>query len=349
LPEEAALKVEEVFDEELEAAKSESQGALDEEVAKLKALQSSEDSQSPKVTQTGNPVASGPTETAVSIKDANLTHQHMDPPVSANCSASYEDCRSTKCCSDPGLQCYEKNRWWAMCRATCIPGAADPADVDPEHWSCRKFGERSKGRPVEPGECHGVHDNCMGSKCCKDPGFACFAKNGTFGRCMPECAPGPQYFDLDNGDPWSCHQVGAAALSTVGNWTKANCSGDADDCRESRCCATSGLQCYEVGGKSARCFASCPQEGGSPCTELGYRTPPPPAELPDGPLGGKVGWWVEGSCSKDGEDCSGTLCCVGAGMQCYQKDSKHAACAGECQANSTWTCKELGTRSWGPA
>ncbi|CAK0869980.1 unnamed protein product [Prorocentrum cordatum] len=282
-------------------------------------------------------------------EDPNSTHQHTQLSASARCSASHEDCRSTKCCSDAGLQCYEKSEWWAMCRARCIPGVADPADVDPEHWSCRKFGERSKGRPVEPGECHGVHDNCMGSKCCKDPGFACFAKNGTFGRCMPECAPGPQYFDLDDGDPWSCRQVGAAALSTVGKWTEANCTGDADDCRESKCCATSGLQCYEVDGEAAQCRPSCLREDGSPCTELGYRTPPPPAELPDGPLGGKVGWWVEGSCSKDGEDCSGTLCCVGAGMQCYQKDSKHAACAGECQANSTWTCKELGTRSWGPA
>merc|ERR1719382_1795248 len=104
----------------------------------------------------------------------------------------------------------------------------------------------------------------MGSKCCTDPGLACFAKTATFARCMPECALGPQYFDLDDNDPWSCHQVGAAALSTVGNWTKANCSGDVDDCRKSRCCATSGLQCYEMGSQWAQCRPSCSQEGGGP-------------------------------------------------------------------------------------
>ncbi|CAK0885132.1 unnamed protein product [Prorocentrum cordatum] len=337
MPEEAFLKVEEVLDQEIVGTESESQGALREEEAKLKKVHGSVEAE-----------ASGHTATEVSAEGLNSTHRHRKPPASAKCSASHEDCRSTECCSDPGLQCYEKNKWWAMCLVACIPGAPDPADVDPEVWSCREIGERSGGRPIEPEECHDVHDNCMDSKCCKDPGFACFTKNDTFARCMPQCAPGPQYFDLDNGDPWSCHQVGAAALSTVGNWTKANCSGDADDCRESRCCATSGLQCYEVGGKSARCLASCP-EGGGPCTELGYRTPPPPTELPSGPLGGKVGGWVKDSCSQDGADCSGTSCCVGRGMQCYEKDSAHATCADKCHANSTWSCKKLGTRSWGLA
>jgi hypothetical protein len=366
MPEEAVLKVEEIFDEEIEATEAESQGALDEEDTKLKNLRGSietkakgsQSSNASDVSQTGNSsVANGPTETELSIKDLNLTHRHIEPPASAKCSASHEDCRTTMCCSDPGLQCYEKNKWWAMCRAQCIPGVADPADVDSEHWSCKKFGERSPGKPVNQEECHDVNSNCMDSKCCSDPGFACFAKNDTFARCMPECAPGPQYFDLEDSSPWRCHQLGAAALSTVGNWSEASCSGDVDDCRKSRCCATSGLQCYEMGSHWAQCRASCSQEEDEPsgrglawtCKKLGYRTPPPPTELPNGPLGGKVGRWVKDSCSKDGEDCSSTSCCVGRGRQCYQKDSAYATCADECQTNGTWSCKELGTRSWGLA
>jgi len=350
MPEEAVLKVEEVLDEEIEATESESQGALDEEDARLKKLQGSieaeaEGSQSTNASNVS--LAGGPTEMKASIEDLNLTHQHREPPASAKCSASHEDCRTTMCCSDPGLQCYEKNRWWATCRANCIPGAADPADVDPERWNCTEYGVRSPGKPIDQEECHDVYGNCTDSKCCTDPGFACFTKNDTFARCMPDCAPGPQYFDLDNNDPWSCHQVGSAALSTVGNWTKANCSGDEDDCRESSCCATSGLQCYEMNSQRAQCRPNCSTPW--TCTELGYRTPPPPTDLPNGPLGGKVGRWVKDSCSKDGEDCSSTSCCVGRGRQCYQRDSKYATCADECQKNSTWRCKELGTRSWGLA
>jgi len=48
-----------------------------------------------------------------------------------------QDCRTSKCCSDSGFTCYEKNQWWASCKASCTPGI-DQNDP-PEHqtpWSC---------------------------------------------------------------------------------------------------------------------------------------------------------------------------------------------------------------------
>jgi len=57
------------------------------------------------------------------------------------------DCRESKCCADPGFQCYEKNDYWAACKEACVPGSMDPED-DAEHrvpWSCKKLGDRTPG------------------------------------------------------------------------------------------------------------------------------------------------------------------------------------------------------------
>lgn len=286
-------------------------------------------------------------ELAAHKKAVNLT----------GCPAAGEDCRDARCCSDPGLQCYSKSEFWATCREECIPDVPDPADADADPWSCKKLGERTPGKAVDQEDCPDAEDNCLKSKCCKDAGSACFTKNDTFGRCLPVCTPGPQYADLDNGDPWSCHQVGPATPSTVGKWTQEECAGDEADCSHSRCCATSGFKCYEMNQGWAQCKLNCTKEppedraweGSWTCKELGYRTPPAPAALPDHPVGGKVGRWVKDACSKDGEDCSNTSCCVGRGKQCYSKDDEYATCADECNKNSTWSCKELGTKSFGLA
>jgi hypothetical protein len=112
-----------------------------------------------------------------------------------------------------------------------------------------------------------------------------------------------------------------------------------------------------MGEDWAQCKPNCtegpsedtPWESGWSCKELGYETPPPPTELPNQPLGGKVGRWVKDKCSKLDEDCSDTSCCVTRGTKCYQKNNTYATCAIDCNKNSTWSCKELGTRSWGLA
>merc|ERR1712151_1488537 len=36
-------------------------------------------------------------------------------PLSSVCSAAADNCIGSKCCSDPGFQCYQKNSFWAQC------------------------------------------------------------------------------------------------------------------------------------------------------------------------------------------------------------------------------------------
>merc|ERR1711924_496032 len=55
----------------------------------------------------------------------------------------------TMCCQDDGMQCYEKNEYWAACEIDCAPGV-DVRDETHEQtpWTCRKLGKRTPGRAV---------------------------------------------------------------------------------------------------------------------------------------------------------------------------------------------------------
>lgn len=61
------------------------------------------------------------------------------------CAGAGKDCRASKCCQDQGLQCYEKNEYWASCNATCEArrGTAEGA------WTCRVLGH-GQAPPVAP-------------------------------------------------------------------------------------------------------------------------------------------------------------------------------------------------------
>merc|ERR1712187_342890 len=53
------------------------------------------------------------------------------------CSDSSEDCRSTRCCNDASMKCYEKIKYWAGCKTSCEPGR-DPNDPKEYQspWTC---------------------------------------------------------------------------------------------------------------------------------------------------------------------------------------------------------------------
>jgi hypothetical protein len=66
------------------------------------------------------------------------------PLASSTCSVMAENCRRTRCCREPGQQCFEKNHLWAGCKYSCKPGI-DPTDAV-EHqssWSCTTLGPRT--------------------------------------------------------------------------------------------------------------------------------------------------------------------------------------------------------------
>jgi len=53
-----------------------------------------------------------------------------------------ENCLTTRCCMNSAWTCYEKDQWWASCKASCTPGI-DPTDPDQHRtpWSCRVLGQ----------------------------------------------------------------------------------------------------------------------------------------------------------------------------------------------------------------
>jgi len=65
--------------------------------------------------------------------------------ASIACAGHGVDCRKTSCCSQPGLQCFEKDNWWASCKEHCIPGSLDPEDPPGKKtpWTCKAIGPRS--------------------------------------------------------------------------------------------------------------------------------------------------------------------------------------------------------------
>lgn len=140
------------------------------------------------------------------------------------------------------------------------------------------------------------------------------------------------------------------------------CSASGEDCTKSQCCDEAGLQCYE---KTHRNWATCREActpGPDPtdanadtwtCKELGPRTAgeaPPSAPRPKAD-------WVDKLCSRNGEDCSKSMCCKAAGNQCFKKDNRWATCRSDClpgplltDVNSEpWSCLPLGSRTPGTA
>lgn len=75
----------------------------------------------------------------------------MQDESTGPCSAAGANCKSTKCCTSPGMKCYEKNAYWAGCKSSCTPGP-DPYDP-PKYrtpWSCRLLGGGSGGGAPAP-------------------------------------------------------------------------------------------------------------------------------------------------------------------------------------------------------
>jgi len=66
-------------------------------------------------------------------------------PGKCSTSSLEEDCRATQCCSEPGMQCYRKNPWWATCRTSCTPGQINPLERKQFQtvWDCEPLGVRS--------------------------------------------------------------------------------------------------------------------------------------------------------------------------------------------------------------
>jgi len=119
------------------------------------------------------------------------------------CPPEGEDCSSTRCCAQPGFQCFTKNKKWASCLTNCTKGMLLPGDPKPTPWDCKELGAKTplvgqvEGETVE-GEvevvvhegwttCSPRGEDCRASSCCAGKDDNCYMKNAQYGSCMPEC------------------------------------------------------------------------------------------------------------------------------------------------------------------
>jgi len=298
--------------------------------------------------------------------------------VESKCSKRGTDCTATRCCSESGMQCYEKEPGWATCKAECTPGP-DPQDRDPNPWSCKEYGGRTPGTP-EPESpwvpewvltnCSKPGDDCTHTKCCATEGMQCFEKHGSWAICREECKPGPDPTDPDPAH-WTCKPLGGRTAGEapqfrfspeLPKWASTHCSEPGEDCRATKCCTYEGLQCFEKHARYATCKPVCRAGPDTmdvdphpwTCEEIGSRMP---GKAPHREFfwNRKIPEWLGNLCTATGGNCAKTRCCAEKGMQCYAKQKGWATCRPSCtpgrdpiDANSEpWSCEKLGMRTPG--
>merc|ERR1712232_1522174 len=128
------------------------------------------------------------------------------------CSSNTQNCRDSRCCQDPSMTCYEKNEYWAQCKASCTPGIDpnDPAQYQTP-WSCSPLAGLDNSDPVtttgsdSDGSCSSASTNCMTTRCCNDPSMTCYEKNQYWAQCKASCTPGIDPNDpIEYRTPWTC-------------------------------------------------------------------------------------------------------------------------------------------------
>jgi len=258
----------------------------------------------------------------------HLQHKQVQEPdkqtvaSQGNCSGAGAGCLETKCCMDPGHQCFTKNKWWAQCMPECTPGPNPLDQVSPSPWECEALGEKVPGLPHECAA--DFSENCAEKKCCQGVGMQCFQKNEGWAACKPSCTPGPDLME-SNSDPWTCEGLGPKKLGAA-PWVKTKCSATGDDCSKTSCCQDAGLQCYEQNEFWAQCKETC-KPGEKPnswdqawnCKEKGVRNPGY-SDVVEGGVKGVIGDWVPEKCTGTYDNCADSQCCYGVDYQCYTKN-----------------------------
>lgn len=184
----------------------------------------------------------------------------------SGCSSSSQNCHGTQCCSDSSQTCYEKDQWWAQCKASCIPGI-DPTE-DPQWqtpWSCSVLSSigsttSTAAQPATttlPAICTGVGADRWGSNL----GSCC---SGLVECQEPRPQSDPYYCaatDSRHGSScWSSVTICRSECSAVQEpepEPEPTCSATNENCLDTQCCSDSSLTCYEKNQWWAQCKASC--------------------------------------------------------------------------------------------
>mmetsp|Transcript_12828 Transcript_12828/g.36946 ORF Transcript_12828/g.36946 Transcript_12828/m.36946 type:complete len:625 (-) Transcript_12828:169-2043(-) len=257
------------------------------------------------------------------------------------CAAAGADCRSSRCCEDSGpegLQCYERDAYWAQCDESCERGVHRGRDTRP--WSCKKLGSRSLpgcdafsseiGCPRERCEWFGKacaqrcsslgRKGCDAVDHCTWDGESCERACSTFVKervCLSK-EHSKRCEWRDGTCSKACWKFSSKSSCLTGGRCRWNgaceadpCSAPGEDCTSTRCCSDQrgggGMTCYEKDRFFATCTKLCDGEDWS-CKELGNRTK------------------TQTNCAWAGNDCSSQGLCCNQGFICAKKDKYFTGC-----------------------
>lgn len=228
-----------------------------------------------------------------------MTYNKCPAGPPAQCAANGEDCWESKCCSEPGMTCFQKNEHWASCNKTCeshmmwTGEGHNGWEQQPEKvWDCEVLSP--------PPVCTADHEDCRTSRCCNNPASSCYEKNEHWAECRPSCP---------NAHDWSCN-----ALS---------CTDAGENCMYSRCCNDPGEHCYVKDEHWAMCNSTCSENMlwvHDKWEEQNHKV------------------WNCGklSCTQNGENCKDSRCCATPGESCYKKDEHWSMCNTTCNPKMLW-------------
>jgi len=242
-------------------------------------------------------------------------------PAEEYCPEANENCLESKCCAaggSKGLQCYQKDQYWATCLASCEKGVHE-GEEDKKPWSCNELGVRSSPAAEF---CPTPKQNCKDHRCCAPGGpngLQCFEKDKYFAMCRETCDP-----TLD-GEKWSCKPLGIRSAPDP-------CSAPGENCNTTKCCSASrgglGMTCFKKDKTWSSCQETCDSSNkGWNCTALGNRTR------------------FDAGCSWAGKDCSKTACCNNVGYTCAVQDEQFAGCT-QTTLKTTWVTKQIPIPAW---
>jgi len=191
---------------------------------------------------------------------------------------------------------------------------------------------------VPESSCPGADEqgNCVKSKCCKEPGQRCFAKNEFWAECMSDCVPGPNLLDVGSSDPWSCK-----ALGEVAPGEPKKCAAQGANCAAAQCCEELSMQCYAKNDTYGTCKPAC-----VPGMDLGDADDWKPWTCKElGPRSKSPAEWIPKKCAHSFENCVTSQCCGETGMQCYLQNPYYGQCKSYCTPTQWDKCNTIGPRT----
>jgi hypothetical protein len=163
-----------------------------------------------------------------------------------DCTPNGQNCRKAKCCSEPGMTCFEKNEHWASCNQTCSPnmlwtgkGHNGWEESKEKVWNCTAISETP--------DCSKDGHDCRETKCCQHPDSKCYMKNDHWASCNNTCSSKMKWvggkWTEQTDKVWDC-----AVLSCVEN---------GHNCAASKCCSEPGMTCFKKNDHWASCNKTC--------------------------------------------------------------------------------------------